>query len=61
MAYRYRDTVYRIAVMQSSAAGMKSKLELDSVEQIDGMLRLVDDKQEHEVKLWVSASRAVSV
>jgi cyclic beta-1,2-glucan synthetase len=57
MTYRYRDTVYRIAVIKSSAAGMTGKVRVDGVEQADGMVRLVDDKREHAVETWVAASR----
>ncbi len=51
--YRYRDTMYRIVVTQSSADGATGKVELDGVEQMDGTIPLLDDKQEHTVAIRV--------
>ncbi|MDB5770311.1 MAG: ndvB [Burkholderia sp.] len=54
LAYRYRDTMYRIVVTQSSADGVTKNVTVDGVEQIDGMVQLVDDKQEHAVEILVA-------
>lgn len=56
MNYRYRDTLYKIVVTQSSADdGMTANVKVDGVLQMDGMIRLVDDKREHGVEIVVSA------
>ncbi len=47
--YRYRETVYHIAVRQSSDGS--PGLSVDGVEQPDGAIALVDDHQEHEVEV----------
>jgi cyclic beta-1,2-glucan synthetase len=57
MNYRYRDTMYRIVVTQSSADGVMGNVKVDGVEQTDGIVRLVNDKREHAVEILVAASR----
>jgi cyclic beta-1,2-glucan synthetase len=54
--YRYRDTMYRIVVTQSSADGVTANVKVDGVEQVDGRIPLVDDKREHAVEILVTAS-----
>ncbi len=51
--YRYRDTLYRIAVVQGSAEGGDGSVIVDGIAQIDRKIRLADDKQEHAVKILV--------
>jgi cellobiose phosphorylase len=51
--YRYRDTMYKIVVTQGSADGVTGNVKVDGVEQMDGMIPLVDDKQEHAVEIVV--------
>ena len=53
--YRYRDTMYRIVVTQSSDHGVAGHVKLDGFLQMDGMIMLVDDKQEHAVEILVHA------
>ncbi|MGV8899143.1 MAG: GH36-type glycosyl hydrolase domain-containing protein [Burkholderiaceae bacterium] len=53
--YRYRDTMYRIVVTQSSDPGVTKKVNVDGVLQIGGMIVLVDDKREHAVEILVHA------
>jgi cyclic beta-1,2-glucan synthetase len=56
LAYRYRDTMYRIVVTQSSADGVTATVKVDGVEQMDGTVPLVDDKREHAVEILITAS-----
>ncbi|MFD2271114.1 GH36-type glycosyl hydrolase domain-containing protein [Undibacterium arcticum] len=51
--YRYRDTMYRIVVTQSSAEGVADNVKVDGIEQHDGVIPLVDDKREHAVEILV--------
>ena len=51
--YRYRETVYHIAVAQARA-GMR--VTLDGVEQHDGWIPLVDDRRDHFVEVNVPAA-----
>ncbi|WP_301101646.1 glucoamylase family protein [Propionivibrio sp.] len=57
--YRYRETPYHIAVSQTPAGVDErmgvSCLTLDGVEQADKMVLLVDDRQEHQVEVIISA------
>ncbi len=50
MAYRHRDTLYRIDVRQSDA-GTQREVWLDGTLQPDGSIPLLDDGTEHEVEL----------
>jgi cellobiose phosphorylase len=51
--YRYRETVYHIDVIQSGD-GSASGVTVDGVEQPDGAIALVDDRQEHSVEVLVA-------
>ncbi len=53
MHYRYRDTMYRIEVTQSSVLGAKGNVKLDGIEQMDGTIPLLDDKHQHTVAILV--------
>ncbi len=53
--YRYRETVYHITVLQTPAAGSKTGVTVDGVEQQDGVVPLVDDQQEHIIEVRVVA------
>jgi cyclic beta-1,2-glucan synthetase len=52
--YRYRQTIYRIAVIQLHEGHAEQTLVVDGIVCPDGFIRLVDDRQEHqaEVKLY---------
>jgi len=50
--YRYRETVYHIAVSQTRA---ETRLTVDGVERHDGAIPLVDDRRDHLVELAVHA------
>jgi cyclic beta-1,2-glucan synthetase len=53
--YRYRETVYHIAVLQPSGEYGEMAVTVDGVEQDDKAIRLVDDSREHEVKVRMPA------
>jgi cyclic beta-1,2-glucan synthetase len=57
--YRYRETIYRITVLQTLAAKDEITLKVDGVERDDGTIPLVDDRREHlvEVRIQVAESR----
>ncbi len=47
MHYRYRETVYHIAIVQASAANGEMRVTVDGIEQNDKTIPLVDDHREH--------------
>ena len=49
--YRYRATVYRITVRQSSGAQVGTSVSVDGVAQSDPAILLVDDRREHQVEV----------
>jgi len=49
--YRYRETVYHIAVLQTTAANAGMTVTVDGVEQDDKAIPLIDDRQEHRVEV----------
>jgi cellobiose phosphorylase len=51
--YRYRETVYHIAVQQTGAGNGEPRVTVDGVEQPDQAILLVDDRQEHSVEVRV--------
>ena len=57
--YRFRETVYHIAVSQTSAGedGKRgvTRVTVDGIEQEDLAIGLVDDHEEHAVEVWVRA------
>jgi len=58
--YRYRETVYHIAVLQTVRGNGGMGVTLDGVEQDDKAIPLVDDRQEHSVAVRVPSGGAVS-
>ena len=54
--YRYRETVYHIAVLQTHAGNGEASVTVDGVEQPDKAIPLVDDHQEHSVEVRISAA-----
>ena len=54
--YRYRETVYHIAVVQTRVGAGGTRLAVDGVEQADGAIHLVDDRREHSVELKICAA-----
>jgi cellobiose phosphorylase len=51
--YRYRETIYHITVQQMSAGSGKTSVTVDGVEQPDDTIPLIDDQQEHSVKVRI--------
>jgi cyclic beta-1,2-glucan synthetase len=51
--YRYRETVYHIAVLQAIRGNGKTSVTIDGVQQHDQALLLVDDRKEHSVAVSV--------
>jgi len=60
--YRYRETVYHIAVLQTDAANAGMTVTVDGMERDDQAIPLVDDRQEHraEVRIHVAPSRTTA-
>jgi cellobiose phosphorylase len=56
MHYRYRETVYHIAVMQTVTGDGEMSVTVDGVEQLDKTVPLVDDHQEHSVDVRINAA-----
>jgi cellobiose phosphorylase len=59
MHYRYRETVFHIAIVQTPAEGAEMRVTVDGIEQPDKTIPLVDDHREHwaEVRIPVAATR----
>jgi cyclic beta-1,2-glucan synthetase len=49
--YRYRETVYHIAVVQTPAGTGEMRVSVDGIEQPDKTIPLVDDHKEHVVEV----------
>ena len=52
--YRYRETVYHIAVLRTPTG--RAGVTVDGVEQTDNSIPLVDDRREHSVEVRVTAA-----
>ena len=61
MHYRYRETVYHIAVMQTKTGDDEMSVTVDGVEQHDKTVPLVDDHQEHSVDVRINAALQGSI
>ena len=57
--YRYRETVYHIAVMQTGKGKSGASVTVDGVKQPDKAIPLIDDRREHSVEVRIPGSRAV--
>jgi len=53
--YRYRETVYHIAVLQTPAGNGEMRVTVDGVEQPDNTIPLVDDHKEHWAEVQLSS------
>jgi cellobiose phosphorylase len=51
--YRYRDTVFHVAVLHTSAGKGEKSVTVDGVPQDDQTIPLVDDRQEHAVEVRI--------
>ena len=58
--YRYRETVYHIAVRQTRAGNGERSVTVDGVERPDQAIPLVDDHQEHSVEVSIPAAQSVA-
>jgi len=58
MHYRYRETVYHIAVLQTPAGNGEMRVSVDGVEQHDKTIPLVDDHEEHWVEVRIPETRS---
>jgi cyclic beta-1,2-glucan synthetase len=54
--YRYRETVYHIAVLQTVAAKAGMNVTVDGIERDDKAIPLVDDRQEHLVEVRLDST-----
>jgi cyclic beta-1,2-glucan synthetase len=55
--YRYRETVYHIAIHQTRHAGGDERLRVDGRDEPDMTVPLVDDRVEHHVEVWVRGTK----
>ena len=55
MHYRYQETVYHIEVLQTPAVIGEMRVSVDSIEQHDKTIPLVDDRKEHWVEVRMPA------
>jgi cyclic beta-1,2-glucan synthetase len=55
--YRYRETVYHIAVEGTEAAAGETSVTVDGLEQHDQIVRVVDDHQEHSVEVRIGTAQ----
>ncbi len=53
MQYHYRETLYKIVVVQAPAPHGRTQVRVDGVEQPDETVRLVDDHLEHAVEVRI--------
>jgi cellobiose phosphorylase len=51
--YRYRKTIYHIAILRAQTGESEMKVTIDGVEQSEKAISLVDDGKEHKVELWI--------
>ena len=54
--YRYRETVYHIAVLRTQVGDGATNVTVDGVLQQDTTITLVDDHQEHAVEVRIPAA-----
>ncbi len=58
--YRYRETVYHIAVLQMQTGGGEMIVTVDGVEQLDKAIPLIDDHREHSAEVRIFAASSIS-
>jgi cellobiose phosphorylase len=56
--YRYRETVYHIAIVQVPAGHGQTSIAVDGVTRQGNFIQLVDDRQEHSVELRLNTPDA---
>ncbi|MGA8020304.1 MAG: glucoamylase family protein [Desulfobacterales bacterium] len=57
MHYRYRETVYHIAVLQTRQGKGGARVTVDGVARPDQAIPLIDDRKEHTVEIRIPGSR----
>ena len=57
VSYRYRETVYRITVLQIADGEGEESLTIDGVTQHDLVVALVDDRLQHTAQVRLTACR----
>jgi cyclic beta-1,2-glucan synthetase len=57
LRYRYRETVYAIAITQQAEGPNETKVTVDGVEQLTPVIPLMDDRREHSVEVKLSGGR----
>jgi cellobiose phosphorylase len=50
--YRYRKTIYHIAILRAQTGEGETSVTVDGVEQSEKAIPLVDDGKEHKVEVW---------
>jgi cellobiose phosphorylase len=50
--YRYRKTIYHIAILRAQTGECEMKVTVDGVEQSEKIILLADDGNEHKVEVW---------
>ena len=62
--YRYRETVYHIAVTQTDAADAAQsgamRVTVDGVERPDNIIPLIDDRRDHAIEVRIMALSPVN-
>ena len=53
--YRYRETVYHIAVQHTPDGSGGTSVTVDGIEQHDQAIPLIDDRQEHAVEVRIGS------
>ena len=56
LRYRYRETTYRITVLQTQTDREEMQVTVDGMKQDDGVIHLVDDHREHTAEVRIHAS-----
>ena len=56
LQYRYRETVYRVAVLRTSEEDGEMRVIVDGIEQSDKTIPLVDDHGEHRIEVKIPKS-----
>jgi cyclic beta-1,2-glucan synthetase len=54
--YRYRETLYHIAIQQTHAPNSGMTITVDGVNQYNKTIHLVDDRQEHTVDITLTVA-----
>jgi hypothetical protein len=55
--YRYRETIYHISVLQGRVGEDQTSVTIDGVLQHDRAVPLIDDRQEHLVKVMIQRGK----